>query len=313
VAPGRVTVGWWSTGLASSVYFVVCGAKHLSSDPSAIVARGAVVAWRWLADLDGVVLLVAGLDDEVLCVERAALVGCVADLRQDALLGLRLWPVNNLAGAWPLSGPGLGVVRDLDGLDRVGALDGRGGCAGRYVVVRVHGDECSSGPVADAALNCPQQAADLEVVGWDLHTNGLVRFFGGGVGVAVCFVVDEAGDLLGQAVADVTQLLALAVDLVGVVAVGTLASVGLEVVGGPGLGGVDRPGDALDGVFVEANHSLLLGGGVDDGGLAGAEVRHGGGGGVLQNGARCESRCEVGAKLVWNGSDGVTLRKEQLE
>jgi hypothetical protein len=75
------------------------------------------------------------------------------------------------------------------------------------------------------------------------------------------------------------------VDLVGVVAVGTLASVGLEVVGGPGLGSVDWPRDTLDGVFVKANHSLFPGRGVDDGGLVGAEERHGGGG-VLQNGAR---------------------------
>jgi hypothetical protein len=86
-----------------------------------------------------------------------------------------------------------------------------------------------------------------------------VVFLDSGIGLAVRLDVDEASDLLGETVADITQLLAATVDLVRVVAVSTLASVHLEVVGGPGLGSVDWTRDTLDWVLVEANRSVLLG------------------------------------------------------
>jgi hypothetical protein len=112
--------------------------------------------------------------------------------------------------------------------------------------------------VSEAALDSLEQAADLDVTGWNLHSGGLARVLGG-VGVAVRLVVDEACHFLGTAVANITQLLAVAMDLVWVVAVDTVASVCLKVVGRPGLGGVDWPRDTLNGVLVKANHSLLLG------------------------------------------------------
>lgn len=112
--------------------------------------------------------------------------------------------------------------------------------------------------MSEAALNGLQEAADLDVASGDLNTDKLVVLLDGGVGVAVRLVVDEAGDILSKAVADITELLVVAVDLVWVVAVGTLASVSLEVVGGPGLSGIHRAGDTLDGVLVEANHSRRL-------------------------------------------------------
>jgi hypothetical protein len=126
--------------------------------------------------------------------------------------------------------------------------------------------------VSEAALDGLQQAADLDVTGWDLDPSGLACVLGG-VGVAVGLVVDEACHFLGTAVADIAQLLAVAVDLVGVVAEDALASVCLVVVGRPGLGSVDWPRDTLDGVLEEANHSLLLGRSrsrVDDCGCGGA-------------------------------------------
>jgi hypothetical protein len=113
--------------------------------------------------------------------------------------------------------------------------------------------------VSQTTLDSPQEAADLDVAGWDLDTDGLVVFLLGGVGVAVGLVVDVACDILGKAVTGFTELLAVAVNLIRVVAVDTLASVCLKVVGGPGLGGVDWSGDTFDWVFVEADHSLLLG------------------------------------------------------
>lgn len=217
----------------------------------------AKVTGRWLADLDSVILRLAAL--HVLFVEGATLgVGSVADLSEDALrLGLRLWPVNDLARSWSWRlGLSLWLLCDLD---RVGTLDWRGGCARSDVVVAVHGDECSSRPVAEAAFNGLQEAADLDVTSRNLNTDELVVLLDGGVGVAVRLVVDDAGDVLGKAVSDVTELLVVAMDLIGVVAVGTLAGVCLEVVCSPGLGGIDWARDTLNGVLVEANHSRHLG------------------------------------------------------
>lgn len=63
-------------------------------------------------------------------------------------------------------------------------------------------------------------------------------FLNGAVGQAVGAVVDEVCNVLGETVADVTELVMGAVDFVGVVAVGTFAGVHLEVVGCPALGRV---------------------------------------------------------------------------
>lgn len=59
--------------------------------------------------------------------------------------------------------------------------------------------------------------------------------------------------------ADIAELLVVAVDFVGVVAVSTLPGVHLEVVGGPALSSVDGAGERVDWVLVEADHALLLG------------------------------------------------------
>lgn len=166
--------------------------------------------------------------------------------------------------------------------------------------------------MSEAALDGLQEAADLDVTGWDLHTDKLVVFLEGGVGVAIRLVVDVASDFLGQAVSDITELFMVAVDFVWLVAVGTLAGVHFKVVGGPGLFSVDGSGEAVDGIRVETNHSLLLGGGGlgDDGRHGGAERRHVGRGSVLQDGVQLAGRGDAGAKLGWNGSDEVTRRHE---
>ena len=65
-------------------------------------------------------------------------------------------------------------------------------------------------------------------------------FLDGGIGKAVGAVVDEVCNVLGKTVANITELAVGSVDLIGVLAVCTLAGVHLEVVGGPALGGVDR-------------------------------------------------------------------------
>jgi hypothetical protein len=131
--------------------------------------------------------------------------------------------------------------------------------------------------VTDAALNGLQETADLDVAGGDLNADELVVLFNSGVGGSVGLLVDEASDFLGQAVADIAELLVVAVDLVGVVAVGALPGVHLEVVGGPALGRVYRTREREHGILVEADHALLFGRRgprvVDGGGHAGAESR----------------------------------------
>lgn len=146
--------------------------------------------------------------------------------------------------------------------------------------------------MAEAALNGLQQVPDLIVVGGELNADELVVFLGGAVGLAAGRVVDVAGDLLSEAVALVTELLVVAVDFVGVVAVGALAGVHLKVVADPALLSVDWAGEAAHGIMEEADRPLLLGAGnlgrlgVDDGRhcVGTGERRHlGGCGVVLQN------------------------------
>lgn len=162
--------------------------------------------------------------------------------------------------------------------------------------------------MTEAALDGLEQAVNLDVAGGNLDTDDLVLFLNRRVGLAIRLVVDVTDNFLGKAVAVFAELLAVAVDLVGVVAVGTLAGVGLEVVRGPALSSVDWTRDRGDGVAVEANDAVLLGRRghrVDDGGHGGADGRHCGGcWRVLQNGAWTGSRCDVVAKRVWNGGDG---------
>lgn len=93
--------------------------------------------------------------------------------------------------------------------------------------------------MAEATLNGLEEAADFNVTGWDLDADKLVVLLHGGVGGSR-LVVDVAGDILGQAVADITEALVVAVDFVGVVAVSTLPGVHLKVVGSPALGSVYR-------------------------------------------------------------------------
>lgn len=93
--------------------------------------------------------------------------------------------------------------------------------------------------MSKAAFNSFQEAADFVVAGWYLDVDELVVFLEGGVGEAVGAVVDEVCNVLSKTVAGLTELTVGSVDLIGVVAVCTLAGVHLEVVGGPALGGVD--------------------------------------------------------------------------
>lgn len=89
--------------------------------------------------------------------------------------------------------------------------------------------------MTEAAGNSLQEAPDFVVAGWDLDADELVVLLDGGVGGAVSSVVDVAGDFLGKTVALVAELVVAAVDLIGILAVGTLAGVHLEVVSSPGL------------------------------------------------------------------------------
>jgi len=122
--------------------------------------------------------------------------------------------------------------------------------------------------VTEAALNGLEERADLDVAGWDLDADHLVVLFDSRVDGSVGLLVNVPSHLLGEPVADVAELLVVAVDLVWVVAVGTLPGVHLKVVGCPALGGVDWAAEGGHGVLVEAHHSLLLGHGwpLDDGG-----------------------------------------------
>jgi hypothetical protein len=122
--------------------------------------------------------------------------------------------------------------------------------------------------MAKAALNGLEEACHLDVAGGDLDLDNLVVLLLGGVGLAV-LVVEVHGDALGQTVTSVTELFVVAVDLVGVVAVGTVAGVHLKAVQGPALLVGQRTGDGEHRVLHEANDALLLGGDgldVDDGG-----------------------------------------------
>lgn len=89
--------------------------------------------------------------------------------------------------------------------------------------------------MTEAALNGLEEAADFDVVGWNLNLDKLVVLLLGGVDLSV-LVVDVGGDVLSQTVSKLTELLVFAVNFVGVVAVGALASVHLEVVQRPALG-----------------------------------------------------------------------------
>lgn len=147
------------------------------------------------------------------------------------------------------------------------ALDWRRRSPWCNVVAAVHGDKWSSSAVSQAALNGLEQAADLNVAGGKLNADELVVLLDSGVGVSVGLVVDVAGHFLGEAVSKITELVVVAVDFVGVVAVDTLACVHFKVVGSPGLGSVDWTREAVHWITREANHSVLLRGrglGVDD-------------------------------------------------
>lgn len=111
--------------------------------------------------------------------------------------------------------------------------------------------------MSKTALNSLQEAPDLIIAGWDLNANELVVLLESAVRLAVGTVVDEPGNLLSKAVADVTELIVGTVDFVGVMAVGTLAGVHFEVVSSPALGSVDWSRDFAHWVLEEANHSLL--------------------------------------------------------
>lgn len=111
--------------------------------------------------------------------------------------------------------------------------------------------------MAETALDGLEQTADLDVAGWHLDLDGLVVFFDGAVGPAVGALIEERSHVLGKTVADVAKLVVVAVHLVGITAVGTVPGVGLEVVGSPGLLGVDGTRDGRDGVTHEAHIALL--------------------------------------------------------
>jgi hypothetical protein len=107
--------------------------------------------------------------------------------------------------------------------------------------------------VAEAALDGSQETPDLVVAGGELNTDELVVFLGGAVGLTAVGVVDVAGDLLSQAVALVTELLVVAVNLIGVDAVGALAGVHLKVVAGPALFSVHGTREAAHRIVEEAD------------------------------------------------------------
>lgn len=92
--------------------------------------------------------------------------------------------------------------------------------------------------MTEAASDGLQEAPDFVVPSWDLDADELAVLLDGGVGSAVSSVVDVAGDFLSQTVALVAELVVAAVDLVWVLAVGTLAGVHFKVVSCPGLGAI---------------------------------------------------------------------------
>lgn len=167
--------------------------------------------------------------------------------------------------------------------------------------------------MSQAAVDGLEEAACLDVASWDLNTDELVVLLSSRVGVAVRFKIDVTSNFLSQTVTHVTELLMFAVDLVRVVAVGTLASVHLEVVSSPGLGSVDWARETFNGISVKADRPLWRGRlSVNDSRHVGAKIRHLGGG-VFQDGMQLGGRCDVGAKHVWNGDDRVTPSRERLE
>lgn len=89
--------------------------------------------------------------------------------------------------------------------------------------------------MAQGAFDGLQETTNLLVTRWNLDADKLVVFLGGGVGLAIGVVVEESGNLLGETVADLAELLVLAVDFIGIVAVDTLLSMELKVVCSPGL------------------------------------------------------------------------------
>lgn len=93
--------------------------------------------------------------------------------------------------------------------------------------------------MSKATFNGFQEAADFIVRGRNLNTNELVVFLDSGVGEAVGAIVNKVCNFLGKTVAGVTKLIVGSVDFVWIVAVGALAGVHLEIIGGPALGGVN--------------------------------------------------------------------------
>lgn len=129
--------------------------------------------------------------------------------------------------------------------------------ASSNIVGAVHGDEGCARAMTETSLDGLEQTTDLDV-GWrHLDLDQLVVFLGGAIRLSVGVLVEERGDLLGETVADVAELLVIAVDLVGVVAVDAVVGVGLEVVDSPGLFDIHRTRDGRDGVAHEADVALL--------------------------------------------------------
>ena len=211
---------------------------------SPVVARKTMFAdvpRRGFADLDLVVPCIAALESNVLLIERAALGKRALDVNH-GLVGIEVRrPVDNLAGArsWLVLGSGLLV--ELDGERAY-----RGACGD--VVGAILGDERGARAMAETALDGLEQTADLNVAGWHLDLDGLVVLFDGAVRPAVGALVEERRHLLGQAVADLAQLIVVAVNLVGITAIDTVPGVGLEVVSSPGFLRVHRTRDGRDGV-----------------------------------------------------------------
>ena len=132
--------------------------------------------------------------------------------------------------------------------------------------------------MAQAALDSLQEATDFDVTRWDLDLDNLAILFLGGEGLAF-LAVDVGGNFLGETMSMFAEPLVVAVDLVGVMAVCTLASVRLEVVQCPALSVVYWAQDRLDRVLLESNYPLLLRGD----GLGLDNCRHG----VPRKGRHC--------------------------
>lgn len=240
--------------------------KPLGSSP--VVAGQTLFAdvpHRGFADLDPVVLCIAALGCNILLVQRAALGRVGVDLDGHlGLAGLRAGPFDDLARAGSRLVLVGDILADLDG----GRTDRR---ASGNIVGAVHGDEGGARAMTETALDGPEETADLHVGRRHLDLDQLAVFLDGAVCLAVGVLVEERGDLLGKAVADVAELFVVAVDVVGVVAVGAVVGVGLEVVGGPGLFGIHGTRDGRDGVAHEADIALLPRAGR---GLGGDDGRH---------------------------------------